>query len=182
MSKEAFERIVSELLIAIDLCLTNGLRTTGLLLLYASIDIMAWLSRPKEKSDVTSEDFIWWVNEYLLPNTRLPCSAEELWAARCGLIHSYAPESKHTRTRKVRKIFYAFSPGQAEDLQKVIDRGYPYPTLAVQAEDLFGAYRDGIEQFKQILSNDLSQARIVYKRAGKSFKFIPLSRLRGGAP
>lgn len=77
------------------------------MLLYAQIDIAASLNRPVSKSQVTREDFKNWVNQYLLPNSNLDCSADDLYAARCGLLHTYMAESKASRAGKAKQTFYA---------------------------------------------------------------------------
>ena len=69
-----------------DFCFREELFTESLVLLYAGIDALAWLALPS--GDVNGSDFVKWVNTYLLPDSGLQCTAEDIWAARCGLLHS----------------------------------------------------------------------------------------------
>ncbi len=158
---------------AIEGCLKTRLATPGLLLLYAGIDIMAWLNRPESHPDVRRSDFIGWADKYLLPGTGLACSAIDLYAARCSLLHSYTAESRLTREGDAKQIFYAWGVGRAEDLQGLIDYVGTHSAVAVHIEHLFDAFRLGVERFKEALSNDPDQANLVYKRADKFFSNIP---------
>lgn len=105
MTQQVFERNAEELLTAIEACLRSRLLLPGLLLLYAGIDIMAWLNRPKSHADVQRSDFVEWAEKYLLPGTKLACSAIDLYAARCSLLHSYTAESRLSREGKAKQVF-----------------------------------------------------------------------------
>ncbi len=167
MSQEGFERNVEELLTAAEICFRSGLRLPALLVLYAGIDIMAWLDRPSGQADVQRRDFIAWVEKYLLPDSGLPCNPVDLFAARCGLLHSYTSHSRLSREGNARQIFYAFGPAQPENLQSLIDTAGTIPAVAVQLEKLLDAFRRGIERFKDALFRDTQHAALVYRRAGE---------------
>jgi len=104
---------VKVLLKAIDTCLKNELQLPGLILLYTGIDSMAWLNRPKLQPDVRRNDFIYWVNRYLLPDSGLACEALDLYAARCALVHSYTSESSLTRQTRKLALKYPVFHGRA---------------------------------------------------------------------
>lgn len=88
----------------ISFLLENGHTESALILTYCWIDRMAWLSIPDEVSKGTH--FKQWVNKYLLDNNALSCNADDLWAARNGLIHTGSAESKDTNSNKAKRIFY----------------------------------------------------------------------------
>ena len=60
MTQETFEANIEELLTAIEACVRSRLLLPGLLLIYAGIDIMAWLNGPRSHTDVARSDFIEW--------------------------------------------------------------------------------------------------------------------------
>jgi len=78
----------------------------ALILLYTLLDILASLSRPNGQLETTSDDFMRWVEEYLLPGNPLTCSAEDLWGFRCGMLHTLSEESSHTRKGKSRIVLH----------------------------------------------------------------------------
>ncbi|MEB2870254.1 hypothetical protein [Pseudomonas rhizosphaerae] len=82
-----------------------GHSVPALMLVYTAIDQMAWLSVPKERA--TGADFKRWVEKYMHGNNPLPVSADELWAARNGLLHTGTAESSdNLRDTAVRKVYY----------------------------------------------------------------------------
>ena len=174
MTKQSFERNVEALLAAIDTCLKRRLLLPSLLLLYSGIDIMAWLNRPKSHADVNRHDFIKWTDKYLLPSAGLACNAADLYGARCSLLHSYTAESRLSREGNAKQIFYAWGTHRAEYLQELINYVGTYPAVAVHVDDLFGAFRTGIQRFKEALSDDRKQANLVYERTDKFFSNISL--------
>jgi hypothetical protein len=90
----------------------------GFLLLYTSIDILASLTRPREIAATNSTFFKDWVTEYMLPGSDLECDAEEIWGARCGLLHTLTAESNMSRNRGVRMINYIGTVQAAEEMQR----------------------------------------------------------------
>lgn len=167
MSQEGFERNLQELLASVEICLASGFRLPALLLLYSGIDIIAWLDRPSGQADVQRKDFIAWVEKYLLPDSGLRCNALELFAARCGLLHSYTSQSRLSRGGSARQIFYSFGSARPKEIQSLIDATGTIPAVALKLEELFDAFRRGLEKFKGALSSDTQHATLVYQRAGE---------------
>ena len=62
-------------------------------LCYATIDAVSALSRPENQRDTSRATFVEWTNRYFLPAPGLDCAAIELYGARCGVLHTYRPES-----------------------------------------------------------------------------------------
>lgn len=170
--EQALERYVEQLFEAISKCFDTRLILPGLILLYSAIDIMASLDRPENKPDVTRDDFITWVDEFVLTGKPFSCEGIDLYAARCGLLHSYLPESKLTREGKARIISYSWGTAKAEDLQATIN-SLGRSEVAVHVNDLFEALRSGFERFKDALRGDPERAGKVYGRVAQFFD--PLS-------
>ena len=79
---------------AIDLCLSKSLSMPALMLLYTGIDIAGWVEATIEETGIKGrEAFVAWVDKYMKPRTTLGCSALDLYAARCGVLHTMAPDS-----------------------------------------------------------------------------------------
>lgn len=76
---------------------------SALMLIYVFIDRMAWLS---VEGDSNGNDFKKWVNQFLLPQDRFLCDANDLWAARCGLLHTGSVEARDTKAGRARKVLY----------------------------------------------------------------------------
>lgn len=101
-------RFITDTLGAVNELHKRGYVTQGLVLLYSAMDTLAWACVPS--GEVTSAAFMAWANKYFLPGSELPCTAEDLYAARCGLLHSHAAVSKRSAEGKARQIWYYGKP------------------------------------------------------------------------
>jgi hypothetical protein len=165
MNGPPFDSFVARRLAAIDLCFREGLFTESLVLLYAGIDALAWLALPS--GDVNGSDFVKWVNTYLLPDSGLQCTAEDIWAARCGLLHSSIAESRKSREGAAREISYLLNDdGQA--LVHVMAKT-PLPAINIRIDHLIAAFRKAIDSFQSAIGQQPELARQVYERARHHF-------------
>jgi hypothetical protein len=85
---------------------------------------MAFLSMPISKTKNGSEDFISWVNKYMKTDIRqnYQYSGKDMWAARCGKLHSYSAFSDYAN-RKGCKLYgytdgsnHIYNPKESERL------------------------------------------------------------------
>jgi hypothetical protein len=131
----------------------------GLVLLDATIDILASLDRPDSKQDVTRDDFIAWVDAFLLPGRSLKCSAIDLYAARCGLLHTYAPESRLSRQRKAKGTYYAWGKAEVATFEQSMKNvGWKTPAVGVHVNVLLKAVEGGFQEFSRVLGRDSTRA------------------------
>jgi hypothetical protein len=178
MADKLKERL-SELLSTIDYCLSNDRILPGLILLYSSIDIVASLDRPASQPEVQRKDFIAWVDRYLLPGSLLTCSTEDLYAARCGMLHSYSSETKNTRLGKAKEIYYAWGSVSAQQAQQWMLQRIPHSkAMVVHVGELSNAFREGLDRFLKSLAGDPKQAELVTQHAGGYFAHIPKELIR----
>src|SRR5216683_5888041 len=89
---------------AVSTLVTANQYMQALVLLYSAIDTLAWVSR--SAGNVTRADFCRWVDVYMQPQSRLGCTAEDLYGARCSILHSSAAESKLSREGRVNELWY----------------------------------------------------------------------------
>lgn len=154
-------RVCSEIAEGIDLCLSHDVRTPALILLYSGIDICGWMAAADPRATV-QDSFTTWVDEYMNPESTLGCSALELYGARCGLVHTFTPESTLYDKGKVRKVIYAWSPSRVETLREMINLAQlSKQYAAAQGDDLVETYRRGIHKFLEHL-NGLPTARLKF--------------------
>jgi hypothetical protein len=159
---------LQELITAIDLCFEKRLITPTLALLYSGIDTMAWLGIPDNQGEVTRKDFIQWVGRYLLPDSGIPCSALDLYSARCGILHSMTGESRATRQGDAKEIYYAWGNHTAERLQQFVDlKGQP--ALVLQVDTLVRAFKSAVDKFVTASEQDPELNRRVDARRKKIF-------------
>lgn len=87
-----------------------------LILIYCGVDAMAYLDMPPNQAEVESKDFIQWAERYLSPilsNQTTSINGDELYSARCAMVHTYSIESRKTKSGKVRIIGYVVGGNQS---------------------------------------------------------------------
>lgn len=92
----------------IHVCLKNNAPTGAVLLTYCAMDAMAFLSMPEGKQKIGRSDFKNWVKKYMKTDSAQPYqyNEEDLYGARCGIVHTYGAESALSRENKCKKIVY----------------------------------------------------------------------------
>lgn len=154
---------------SIEICLQHHLRMPALILIYSGIDIFASLGRPADKDKATRKDYIEWCDRYLIPQGKISCTGIDLYAARCGVVHTYTMESDLSDQCKANEIVYAWGNRNPEDLQQVIDKaGFTQRVLHI--ETLAEVFRKGASAFLTELDGDSQKANLIVSRAGKLFK------------
>jgi hypothetical protein len=175
--REEYERHVSEklskkldqLFRSINFALEENLWEPALILIYSGIDAMAWLDRPADQDDVHSSDFISWVNAYLLPGSGLQCSAEDLYGARCGMLHSHTGESKRHRELRVKKLFYdrVWNGKRVALIQLRMNEKFFPPS--VNLDQLAWAFQQAITRFLDAVDAATEKEEIVAERIDQSY-------------
>lgn len=163
-AEQTLSRKLAAVLAAIDHCLEANLTEPSLILLYATVDAMAWLNRPPNQPDVERADFLNWVKKYLLPDSTLPCVAEDLYGARCGLLHTNTGESRLHRQLKATKLFYHRKRnGGAESIVQLRMNEVRLP-LSIDLDVLVASFRQGLDRFAVAIGSDAELRQLVMHR------------------
>jgi hypothetical protein len=160
---------VKQMTRAVELCLEADLWEPALILMLSFIDACAWLARPKNHADVKDKDFVSWVETYLLPESKLECTAEELYGARCGLLHSLTGESRLHRQEKIRKIFWSRATGDDVYTLLQLRMNEKFLPVGVGVDHLFWALGKGLKRFGEAVNRDEDFAHLVGDRVQKSY-------------
>jgi hypothetical protein len=170
MAINLYQRSIQELTKTIEDCLKNKEKISCLILFYSTIDIMAWLSRDPHDADSTREDFIRWVEEFLLPGSGLDCKGEDLYAARCAVIHSYTQVWGISQNNKVgaNKIHYIWSKVSNSTAKK--NKSKPTDeTISIPVESLVKALQTAIQRFNNSLTDNRAMFELINERSKKFF-------------
>ncbi len=125
-------------------CLKKGRVLSSLCLLYSLMDVTASLER--RSGEGTKSAFVRWVDENMLKGRSSPYSALDLYGARCGVLHSFTPDSDLSREGQARKVIYAWGTARAEDLAETA-RNIGRDEIAVHIVDLMDCFRRGLETY-----------------------------------
>jgi len=152
----------------IEACMEKKAMIPALVLIYSAIDTTGWLDSTETFS--TRNDFIRWVDNYLLKARPLKCTAIDLYAARCGLLHTSTPDSLLSSTGKARLICYAWGEAEVKDMQRVIDlTNKSNEFVAVHANELYQAWLSGLVFWGEDLDKDSNRSARVFSKARKFF-------------
>jgi hypothetical protein len=165
----AYWQNIYELRKAPGVCLQNEYRLSAVKLIYSGIDNLAWLGRDHDRPNVERKDFIAFVNKYLLPDSGLTCSSEELYSARCGLLHCNTAESDISRLGRARYLSYATGLSSEEEGYEHIRPESRDRHVVVNIDKLYRAYDKSIDRLNQRISQEANFADLIYRRSIKLY-------------
>lgn len=158
---------------AIDLCFKAELISPALILLYAGIDVASSLDVECKPMKRVKERYTHWCKQYLLRAKPLPCTEQDLYAARCGLVHGLTAESDLSKTNRARMIIYAWGRGKVVHLENAMRQGVIKNSVALQVEDLILANQLGLELFFDALEKDPAKSGYALNVAQKILANVP---------
>jgi hypothetical protein len=162
----AFYKHMFDLLESIEDCEAKRRTLPCLTLLYAGMDVMASLdSRPGEGVQV---GFVRWVDTYLLMGRSLDCTALDLYAARCGVVHTFTADSDLHRKGKARKIQYAWGNADVAKLARST-QSLGYDIASVHLRDLIDAFRNAVANHLDAVASDTAKTARFEEMAGLWF-------------
>jgi hypothetical protein len=177
MSENNLFRSYSQIFTAIEHCITNNLFMPVLVLIYSSIDSISWVASESENQSV-AECFESWVNLWMLNKYPLPCTATELYAARCGILHTLTPNSTLSDIKGVNKIYYAWGKAKPDDMNETT-RLLNYPGLVtIHLENLFNSFKNGFADYLDSLEQDSHKKELFATKANKHFAITNISTIK----
>lgn len=147
------------------LCRENDFVAPYLVLLYSIIDNFAWLNLPAKRDTVKGADYIEWVRKYVIPDSGLPCSAEDVYAARCAIVHTGRFASERSRAGHAKELHYVAGNQPDELLKDQIKRlGWEDRVHPVRIQMLDAAVRQGVLRFMDDVESDPARRTLVASR------------------
>ena len=159
--------------ICIKMLLDAGHTLPALVLLYSAIDVFASLVRPETEPDTNGGHFKKWAEDYMIGPSRLLIGSEDLWGARCGLLHTHGPSSRGSRQGKAREVAYyrarALTPDMQRDLESKLKSVWTRGQVPVDVDVLYGAFEDGVCRFFADVQRDPELEKRTIHHASKIF-------------
>jgi hypothetical protein len=167
VSAAAFDRGLNELKGGVDNLFKSKQTLPGFLLLYTSIDILASLTRPQTSDATDSSFFKAWVDKYMLPSLGLPISPDDLWGARCGLLHTLTAESDVSRNKGAKMLNYIGGDAAAVKAKQQKEDPKSSHDIFVSTFDFVNAFLSACDRFAQDVGSDIDLQARVYSHAAK---------------
>ena len=131
------------ILAGIDLCMRHECLVSGVALIFSGIDSLAALTRPVDVGNTSRSVFIAWIERFLLPESGMTCSALDLYAARCGVLHAHSAESELQRKGTARPLVYEWRQGPPADTKVAL----PPDAIIIEVETFHKAFRVAVNRF-----------------------------------
>jgi hypothetical protein len=170
MGEKYLLRSIRHIFFTIKYCHENEYLIPELILIYNFIDIISWIAC-KEDNKKTRARFQEWVDKWMLTKYPLTCNSEELYSARCGIIHNLSPESDLTRNHDIRKICYAYKKAKVGDLEKSIEILKQTDLVVVHLDDLISSLTDGLSDYLTMLEDNPEEKELFNSKAQKHFSY-----------
>jgi len=171
--KQALGARFNEFTICIKMLLDNNHTLPSLILIYSAVDVFASLTRPENQPDTDGNHFKNWAQTYMIVPSSLPITAEDLWGARCGLLHTHTPSSKNSRHGKAREIAYYRARNPTAQMQRTLDATLKVVQakgkLPLNADALYGSLEEGIGPFIADIERDPALEKRVFQHCSKIF-------------
>jgi hypothetical protein len=160
----------------IRLLLREEFYPAALVLTFSAMDTMAYLAMPAGKQDVMRSDFIDWAEKYMIfeGSSQRP-TAQDLYGARCGILHGQGTSCRRTREGKCQPIRFVFRVATSLDIRAESDRKVD-PNLAflkLDVEEFAKAFINGARWFLSSLGQDSKALNLACSRLREITDSIP---------
>ena len=172
---------------AIAVCVSCNCAMPALLLIYAGIDIAGALYAPGTEYRATGDKFKAWVSQFMVAKLGKAVTADELWGARCGVVHVYGPSSNHPLASGApqRKISYVTFTSEKEkwaqtmqELEKV-NNGQPVApnSFVLSVQELAAAFDAGWNEMLSEVQKDAARLATFEAHCDEQFENMRLPAL-----
>lgn len=137
---------------ALDVLYQEKLYLQSFVVFYAAIDAVGFLDAQLGQKRATQASFSKWVNLYLLENSDILVSAEDLYSARCAVLHMASQESEMSRDNKARQVHYYSGNRNGElskDFESTVSSLGVNSDIAVNIEHIYSVFYSALQQFKR---------------------------------
>ncbi len=139
----------------------------ALILMYSGIDILGALLRPHHECEDAQKHFVQWASCYMLKRRRLLITADDLWGARCGLLHTNRATSRHSKKGKAKELCYVLGFAKLPIALKQELQSQADGKVLTDVEELCESFVCGVVEFGNSLEHDLSLKALVLRNASQ---------------
>jgi hypothetical protein len=169
--QRVFSARINEFTQAIKMLFDAGHTQSGLIVLYTAIDIFASLRRLETETDTNGHYFKKWVGDYMIAGSQRPFTSEDLWGARCGLLHTHTASSKVSRQGKARQLhYYRADSSISPDQQRAFDSmANTHGKQFVNVNLLYADFIEGLCRFSAEIQCNPELAKRVFHHCATLF-------------
>lgn len=159
---------------AIATCFNAALPEATLTLIYSGIDTFGLLDAANSVLDANRTTYNQWCEKYILPRLQgvdgTPITSVDLYAARCGVLHTSTPRSSLERAGDARQIWYQFLDKTGVDMFAATHER----PLHIDIQRLAMAFKDGGIEFIKELNSDPAKFQLADSRSQHFLRWAKL--------
>lgn len=174
MPTPAFFKNYVQIIKAVHLCLERDLHMPALILLFTLIDSFAWAASNKSRQK-NREQFEAWVQDRVISNGQLSCTATELYAARCGVLHTLTSKAELNSVKGVREVVYSWGSAKLDSFHKAIEVINRDDIVGLHINELLEAVKEGMVKTFEAAENDPELRCRLQDAASLHFSEMPVS-------
>lgn len=164
----------------IEATLDSACVHSALILIYTLVDISATLDLPAKKRNTSGTDFVWWCETYMKCKDSLGISGNDLWVARCGVVHALAgaldKASAKAKSEGIVEIHYAYGNQPVIPSMLLSSLDPPAPRLMLHLDFLLQVLKLAVGLFIDRILHDEEKMHTVAERLQIVFSNVPSRR------
>ena len=146
-----------------------------LMVLYATIDILGFVTAENE-TESPGVRFRKFVSKYIRPYLE-DINADDLWGARCALLHTGTPKSTLSQRGEARQVLYSWGTADNSLNIRVIEQSStPHRYVAVTVEHLYESMIDGLEDLARELNENSTLNQCCIERVDHFYAHVPVGK------
>ena len=170
MKESNIDKYFYSVIEAVDILHQRKLMGQVLTIIYSSIDACGLLDAPNAQEKATGKTFKTWVDKYMLSDSSLECTSDDLWGARCAVLHTHTSASDLSKASKVRELQYISGPPEHPvvavfiEASKDIGNGQ---NIGINIDILVMEFLEAISKFSQDFSVRVEESDVCRQRAAQ---------------
>ena len=184
-SVESFLKNNADMIDAAARCLESKQLLPTLVLIYSHIDTLSWAASWPEDVSVRRR-FEDWTKRWLFPHLSRhspELTATDLYAARCGVLHSLTGKSDLSRSGQARELAYAWGTAPVDILHGAIrDSAVAKQLVGLHCQDLLESLRLAVADIVAASKSDSTVEAALTRAAGEHYENIRLPEPEEGSP
>lgn len=144
----------------IRVALDNKCYRAATILIYAAMDAMAYLGIPESQEEVGKADFITWAAAHIRLPGKEQLTGEDLYGARCAMLHAYGVRSRMSRGGRCRLIGYMDKSNPPLRYNATVSQELVLVSVPALADALFA----GIDRYLVAIFSDKRRGALVEER------------------
>ncbi len=146
--------------------------TPALILTYSIIDTMGWLSS-RTTDETVRACFTRFLSDWVLKSEGWECTADDLYGARCALLHTMTGDSKLSRDGKAKRVAYVYGVQKTAAIEQVIASDSSERFAKVSIDRLIEAVKSGAAAFFVQAKRDEEMWSRLVVRSEKFYHILP---------